>query len=82
MSVLCDRKNFFEEPEASDLGYLDNILAHGLLTGRLLEFVLVAHLGVEVKDLCADLVPAFTSLLLQEGLKLLLFARSMLDEFL
>ena len=74
MGVLCDRKNFFEEPEASDLGYLDNILTHRLLAGRLLEFVLVTHLGVEVKDLSADLMPAFTSLLLQEGLKLLLFA--------
>ena len=74
MGVLSDRKNFFEEPEASDLGYLDNILTHGLLAGRLLELVLVAHLGVEVKDLSADLVAAFTSLLLQEGLKLLLFA--------
>ena len=82
MGVLCDRKNFFEEPEASDLGYLDNILTHRLLAGRLFELVLVAHLGVEVKDLCADLVAAFTSLLLQEGLKLLLFARSMLDKFL
>ena len=42
--------------------------------------MLIAHLGIEIKDLCADIVTTLTSLLLQESLKLLLFARGVLDQ--